>query len=204
MIQVENYYKESENLIYKVKEQIAKLDYDIKEKEFLKSVMEEKYVEVIKEHNTVLDTMKNVMFEAVECFHKTDKISNHKVKLFRELLENVLFSNKTIRISEINNCTDMKNIYGYNIILTIPEVNNDTFTLFIPVKKEITLENLNCAYFGKIVFGVVELAHTTILFKAYNPEQVAEYIKDNIINKPVTVSNDNPFYQQVTTGSEPV
>ena len=43
MIQVENYYNnESENLIYKVKEQIAKLDYDIKEKEFLKSVMEEK------------------------------------------------------------------------------------------------------------------------------------------------------------------
>lgn len=190
MIQVENYYKESEQLIYKVKEQIAKLDYDIKEKEFLKSVMEEKYVEVIKEHNTVLDTMRETIKQGIESFHKADSASKHKFKLFKEFLENTLFSNKKINIKKVCSCTDMRCIYGYDIFIIIPEVDKKTeYKIFIPVKKEITLKNLNYAYFGKITFGVVEPAHTTILFKAYNPEQVAEYIKDNIINKPVTYTS---------------
>ena len=204
MIQVENYYKESEQLIYKVKEQIAKLDYDIKEKEFLKSVMEEKYVEVIKDHRTVFDTMSETIAQGADSFYKTDNISKRKVRLLKELLENTLFSNKKIKIENIEACTDMTAFYGYEIKITIPKIDKNIFKIFIPDKTEITKDNLNCACFGKITFGVVEPAHTKILFKAYNPEQVAEYIKDNIINKPVTVSNDNPFYQQVTTGSEPV
>ena len=96
MVQIENYYKESEHLIYKVKEQIAKLDYDIKEKEFLKSVMEEKYVEVIKDHRTVFDTMRKTIEQGVESFYKTDNVSKRKVRLLKELLENTLFSNKSV------------------------------------------------------------------------------------------------------------
>ena len=114
MIQVENYYKESENLIYKVKEQIAKLDYDIKEKEFLKSIMEEKYVEVIKDHRTVFDTMRDVIEQGVESFYKNDDISKNKLRLLKELLENTLFSNKKIKITRTSHCTDGMAIYGYN------------------------------------------------------------------------------------------
>lgn len=204
MVQTENYYKESEQLIYKVKEQIAKLDYDIKEKEFLKSVMEEKYVEVIKDHRTVFDTMRETIEQGVESFYKTDNVSKRKVKLFKEFLENTLFSNKKIKIESIQTCTDMTAFYGYEIKITIPKIDKNIYKIFIPDKTEITKDNLNYAYFGKIAFGVDEPAYTKILFKAYNPEQVAEYIKDNIINKPTTVSNDNPFYQQVRTDSEPV
>ena len=190
MIQIENYYNESEQLIYKVKEQIAKLDYDIKEKEFLKSIMEEKYVEVIKDYSTVFDTMRELIEQGVGSFNKTDSTSKRQSKLFKEFLENTLFSNKKINIKKICSCTDMRCIYGYDIFIMIPEVDKKTeYKIFIPVKKEITLKNLNHAYFGKITFGVVEPLHTKILFKAYNPEQVAEYIKDNIINKPVTYTS---------------
>lgn len=189
MIQVENYYKESENLIYKFKEQIAKLDYDIKEKEFLKSVMEEKYVEVIKDHRTVFDTMSEVIAQGADSFYKTDNISKHKVKLLKELLENTLFSNKKIKIENIQACTDMTAFYGYEIKITIPKIDKNIFNIFIPDKTEITKDNLNCAYFGKITFGVDEPAHTKILFKAYNPEQVAEFIRENIINKPITYTS---------------
>ena len=99
----------------------------------------------------------------------------------------------------------MRNTFGYNIFIVILEVNRDIeYKIFIPLKENINIGNLNHAYFGKIAFKVVEPAYTKILFKAYNPEQVAEYIKDNIINKPTTISNDNPFYQQVITDSKPV
>lgn len=104
-----------------------------------------------------------------------------------------------------NICTDGRYIYGYDIFIVIPEVNKNTeYKIFIPLKDGINIENLNDAYFGKIVFGVVEPAHAKIIFKAYNPEQVAEYIKNNIINKPVTVSNDNSFYPQTAIDSEQV
>lgn len=90
-------------------------------------------------------------------------------------------------------------------MIIIPEVDKKTeYKIFIPIKKEVTLENLDCAHFGKIALGIKTESKTIILLRAYNPEQVAEYIKDNIINKAVTISNDNPFYQQVTTDSEPV
>ena len=191
MIQVENYYNnESEQLIYKVKEQIAKLDYDIKEKEFLKSVMEEKYVEVIKDHRTIFDTMRETIEQGVESFYKTDNVSKRKFKLFKEFLENTLFSNKRINIVRFDICTDGRDIYGYDIFIVISEANKNTeYKIFIPLKKGINVENLNYAYFGKIVFGVVEPAHTKILFKAYNPDQVAEYIRDYIINKLVTYTS---------------
>ena len=109
-----------------------------------------------------------------------------------------------IKIENITASTDSTHFYGYEIKITIPEIDKNIYKIFIPDKTEITTDTLDCAYFGKIAFGVVEPAHTKILFRSYNPDQVAEYIKDNIINKPVTVSNYNPFYQQVTSNSEPV
>lgn len=189
MIQVENYYNESENLIYKVKEQIAKLDYDIKEKEFLKSVMEEKYVEVIKDHRTVFDTMWETIEQGAESFYKTDSISKRKVRLLKELLENTLFSNKKIKIENIVACTDMLGFYGYDIRITVPKIDKNTYDIFIPNKTEISRTNLDIAYRGRIVLKIMQPACTEIIFKAYNPEQVAEYIRDNIINKPVTYTS---------------
>lgn len=204
MIQVENYYNESEQLIYKIRNQLNKLDNEIKEKEFLKSVMEEKYVEAIKDHRTIFDTMISLFEEGHFAQNKKDKESAQKVWLVKDFLEKNLFNNQMIKIKDITACTDMTAFYGYEIKITIPRIDKNIYEIFIPDKTEITKDNLNYAYSGKITFGVVEPAHTKILFKAYNPEQVAEYIRDNIINKPVTISNDNPFYQQVTTDSEPV
>ena len=189
MIQVENYYKESERLIYKVKEQIAKLDYDIKEKEFLKSVMEEKYIEAIKDHRTVFDVMLETIEQGCDSFSKNDNISKRKVKLLKELLENTLFNNKKIKIKKIVTCLGVIGFYGYDITITMPEIDKNTYDIFIPNKAVIGRRNLDIAYRGKIVFKIIQPACTEILFKAYNPEQVAEYIRDNIINIPVTYTS---------------
>ena len=189
MIQVENYYKESERLIYKVKEQIAKLDYDIKEKEFLKSVMEEKYIEAIKDHRTVFDVMWETIEQGCDSFSKNDNISKRKVKLLKELLENTLFNNKKIKIKKIVTCLGVIGFYGYDITITMPGIDKNTYDIFIPNKAVIGRRNLDIAYRGKIVFKIIQPACTEILSKAYNPEQVAEYIRDNIINKPVTYTS---------------
>ena len=189
MIQIENYYNESEQLIYKVRDQIAKLDYDIKEKEFLKSVMEEKYIEVIKDHRTIFDVMWKTIEQGCDSFSKNDNVSKRKVRLLKELLENNLFSNKKIKIKKIVTCLGVIGFYGYDITITMPGIDKNTYDIFIPNKAVIGRRNLDIAYRGKIVFKIMQPACTEILFKAYNPEQVAEYIKNNIINKPITYTN---------------
>lgn len=147
----------------------------VKKEEYIREVLKNNYVMLVKARKSRYDLIS-------DAFHKAHEQRDKKLKKERQdremltsfILDDFLNNDCNFKLKEIISCGWEH--YAWSLEF---EGYDRTFRITIPIKNNITVDNIHYAYDGMFAFSVKTSSATwTVMKKSHRIDDIAEYIRE--------------------------
>lgn len=174
---LDNEKKILEKIAYSAKlyrEQVKKAE---KEK-YLEGLLLNDYVFQIKKHQTIFDVLQTLLKDAqTELSIKDKRKKRDNLTFLKHRLEQEFFNNESVTIDKII-CCGWEN-YAWKIDCS---VKHKTYSLEIPVMKNLTAANIEYAHHGR--YMLFSISNDGCLYDAliasYDPKEISNFVKQDL------------------------
>ena len=174
---LDNEKKILEKIAYSAKlyrEQVKKAE---KEK-YLEGLLLDDYVFQIRQHQTIFDVFPTLFKDAqTELSIKDKRRKRVNLTFLKQKLEQEFFNNESVTIDKIFSC-GLEN-YAWKIDCS---VKHKTYSLEIPVKKNLTAANIEYAHHGRYtLFSISNDGYFyDLLIASYDSKEISNFVKQDL------------------------
>ena len=166
IIYVQFELKNIENALRRWKNQVTRVQDEVN----IENLLENDLVRQLNEQNCYWSKIEDVIKQA---FQQEDS-ANPQLRLIENAIEDRFFETEIITIEHIlQHSEPNQKPYGYDFIISYKGYE---FQLFIPIKRNITIDNLKYAAYGEFVVSVTS-GRTEELKHSYNEDDICSAIQ---------------------------